>query len=120
MEIAKSQIASKIREAREWKELSQVVMAKKLDIARQTYLDLESGKTEPRITTLLKIALLTGRPLEWFIGDIMVEQGQDNGSHYWQQLSNLYGKLPEPLQTEMLKSHLNQVQACIDYISAPK
>ncbi|MGF1683427.1 helix-turn-helix domain-containing protein [Photobacterium makurazakiensis] len=118
MEFAKLQIASKIREAREWKDLSQVVMAKKLDIARQTYLDLESGKTEPRITALLKIAQLTDHPIEWFIGDISAEQG--GGDDYWRELSGLYIKLPEPLKTAMLKSHLSQVQACIDHISASK
>ncbi len=44
MQSSKPHIAARVRDAREWKEISQVAMAKRLDIARQTYLDLESGE----------------------------------------------------------------------------
>lgn len=67
MVISKSHIAQRIREAREFREITQVEMAKRLNVARQTYLDLESGKTEPKVMALATIAEITGRPFNWFI-----------------------------------------------------
>ncbi|PSV48354.1 MULTISPECIES: helix-turn-helix transcriptional regulator [Photobacterium] len=49
-------LAQRIRVARECRELTQVRMAKYLGLARQTYLDIETGKTEPKAGTLLAIA----------------------------------------------------------------
>ena len=37
-------------------QISQVEMAKVMGIARQTYIDIEKGKTEPRVSTLYKLA----------------------------------------------------------------
>ncbi|WP_421021828.1 helix-turn-helix transcriptional regulator, partial [Klebsiella pneumoniae] len=42
---SKNQVAKRIKEAREWKGITQVKMAKLLNVARQTYLDIENGKT---------------------------------------------------------------------------
>lgn len=40
----KQEMAVRIKEAREWKGLTQVYMAQQLRVARQTYLDLETEK----------------------------------------------------------------------------
>ncbi len=49
-------LAQRIRVARECRELTQISLAKYLGVARQTYLDIETGKTEPKAGTLLSIA----------------------------------------------------------------
>lgn len=43
---------------RKKKHITQVGMAKLLRVSRQTYLDLESGKTEPRLSTLKALSLI--------------------------------------------------------------
>ncbi len=70
----KTKIAARIKEAREWKGLTQVHMAQQLKVARQTYLDLETGKTEPKVRLLSEISEITERPLTWFVyGDEGIE-----------------------------------------------
>lgn len=46
--------------------ITQVDMAKNLGVARQTYLDLESGRTEPRYSTLIKLSELFNVPVAAF------------------------------------------------------
>lgn len=60
-------LAKRIRQAREYSDITQVQMAKNLNLARQTYLDIESGKTEPKVSSLITIAELTGRPINWLV-----------------------------------------------------
>ncbi|PSV88341.1 helix-turn-helix transcriptional regulator [Photobacterium angustum] len=105
-------IAQKIREAREWKGLTQVSMAKQLGVARQTYLDVESGKTEPRILMLMNIAKITGRPLHWFISD-------DNTPEYGDinRLSLMYAQVPSPLRQKMIEQNINLISCCLEYVS---
>jgi DNA-binding XRE family transcriptional regulator len=67
MVISTARMAQRIREAREFSKITQVDMAKRLNVARQTYLDVESGKTDPKILALITIAEITGRPFNWFI-----------------------------------------------------
>ncbi|PSU29611.1 helix-turn-helix transcriptional regulator [Photobacterium lutimaris] len=117
MEQVKSWIAKRIKDAREWKGISQVAMAKHLDVARQTYLDLESGKTEPRISTLVRIAELTDQPLGWFVFDIQrPEMQHEQLKSELIQLSSLYGKLSEPLRSQLLTSHVNQLKMIIEHL----
>ncbi|MGL5335980.1 MAG: helix-turn-helix domain-containing protein [Enterovibrio sp.] len=66
---SKEQIAQRIREAREYKEITQLEMANHLSMARQTYLDIESAKTEPKISSLVLIANITNRPFTWLLYD---------------------------------------------------
>lgn len=115
MVTAKPQIAKRIKEAREWKGLSQVAMAKRLGIARQTYLDLETGKTEPRITVLLSIAALTERPVSWFMAEESTH-ATERCQPDMQPLLSLYRQLPEPLRSQLLTSHIGQLKACLDYL----
>ena len=117
MEQVKSWIAQRIKDAREWKGISQVAMARHLDVARQTYLDLESGKTEPRISTLVKIAELTGQPLGWFVFDIQRPDMQhEQLKSELIQLSALYEKLSEPLRSKLLACHINQLKAVLEHV----
>lgn len=52
---------------RDTKGYTQTSMAKRLGIARQTYLDLESGKTEPRYRTLVELSKIFDVPISyWF------------------------------------------------------
>ncbi|GHA62089.1 helix-turn-helix domain-containing protein [Photobacterium aphoticum] len=117
MDTIKMQIAQRIKAAREAKGISQVAMAKQLDIARQTYLDLESGKTEPRVTTLLSIAILTQRPFAWFIGEQISPLPQGEWQDDIQALPRLYAQLPVPLRRQLAQSHVMQLQACVHYMT---
>lgn len=119
MDNSKSRIAAKIREAREWKEITQVGMAKTLGIARQTYLDLESGKTEPRISTLVEIAQLTGRPLTWFVFDDEEKVMGDEHSEI-QELLNLFGQVPSQFRSQLIKHNKEFISCWLDYITALK
>ncbi len=60
-------MAVRIKQAREYRDITQVKMAQHLNLARQTYLDIESGKTEPKVSSVVKIAEITGRPLNWLV-----------------------------------------------------
>lgn len=113
METSKPQIAARIREAREWKEISQVTMAKRLDIARQTYLDLESGKTEPRVTTLLKIAEITGRSLTWFINEESISPSADQ-CYDLSQLVELFAQVPEPARAALIAHHIGLMNCYVE------
>ncbi|MCW8331475.1 helix-turn-helix domain-containing protein [Photobacterium sp. SDRW27] len=116
METLKPQIAARIREAREWKDISQVAMAKCLDVARQTYLDLESGKTEPRVTTLMKIAEITGRPLTWFIYEETVSPPVEQ-NYDFSQLLALFSRVPEPTRTALLTHHIGLMRCYVEQSS---
>ncbi|WP_340641837.1 helix-turn-helix transcriptional regulator [Photobacterium damselae] len=75
--VDKSQsFSSCLKALRLQSEISQVDMAKKLDVARQTYLDLERGKTEPRYSVLLKLSLIFNVPINTFFAhsqELLVE-----------------------------------------------
>ncbi|MGF1759706.1 helix-turn-helix domain-containing protein [Photobacterium sagamiensis] len=119
MENSKSRIAAKIREAREWNKITQVGMAGKLGIARQTYLDLESGKTEPRVSTLVSVAEITGRPLSWFVyegeGPVSHDEQEDI-----QQLLALFAQVPRSMRARLIEHNINFVSCWVDYVSAIK
>lgn len=116
MEYSKSRIAEKIREAREWNKITQVGMAEQLGIARQTYLDLESGKTEPRVSTLLRVAEITGRPLSWFIYDGEGPVSQ-NEQEYIQQLLALFAQVPRSMRARLIEHNINFVSCWVDYVA---
>ncbi|KXI22725.1 helix-turn-helix transcriptional regulator [Photobacterium sanguinicancri] len=106
MNTSKLLIANKIREAREWQEITQVGMAKKLGIARQTYLDLESAKTEPRVSTLMLIAEVTERPLGWFL----FEENPTSSpcmQEDTQQLINMLAEVPPSLRARLIELNLS-------------
>lgn len=84
---SKEQIAQRIREAREYKEITQLEMANHLSMARQTYLDIESAKTEPKISSLVLIANITGRPFTWLLYD--QSTSSDVAFTYREELNNL-------------------------------
>lgn len=119
MQSSKPHIAARVRDAREWKEISQVAMAKRLDIARQTYLDLESGKTEPRVTTLMKIAEITGRPLTWFIDEETISQSIDQCDQS-KQLVELLAKVPEPLKTKLIAHYIGMISCYVEHLNTVK
>lgn len=52
-----------------YKGLTQVEAAKQLGVARQTYLDLEGGKTLPKIDILINCCEVFNRPLDYFLPD---------------------------------------------------
>ncbi|CAH0532207.1 hypothetical protein VST7929_00018 [Vibrio stylophorae] len=111
----KTQLASRIREAREWKGITQVHMAKQLEVARQTYLDLESGKTEPRISTLLTIANLTDRPLTWFVyGDDSPHAFITDNQDALNTLLSLSTQVPENLRQTLLEQNIRLLSSFID------
>lgn len=64
--MEKYEIAERIKTARELENRTQVWMAMRLGIARQTYLDLENGKTEAKLSIIVKLTKILNRPLEYF------------------------------------------------------
>ncbi len=49
--------------------MTQADVAKHLKVARQTYLDLEHGKTLPRLDTLITLSTLFNKSISYFAGE---------------------------------------------------
>ncbi|WP_428445305.1 helix-turn-helix transcriptional regulator [Photobacterium profundum] len=75
-------ISEKIKTARTSRDITQVDMAKKLKLSRQTYLNLETGKTSPRCDMLLDIANVTGYEIGFFYTR---EEGKEHPDCYTNQ-----------------------------------
>ncbi|KXF81169.1 helix-turn-helix transcriptional regulator [Enterovibrio coralii] len=113
---SKSQVAKRIKEAREWKGITQVKMAKLLEVARQTYLDIETGKTEPRVRMLSEIAEITERPLVWFVyGDADVELHDVQYKQDVNRLLEHFSKLPHEARTAILNQSVNMASFLVNY-----
>ncbi len=112
----KKSIAARIKEAREWKGLTQVYMAKTLNVARQTYLDLETGKTEPKVRLLSEIATLTERPLTWFIyGDQGLEIIESEYKPEIETLLRHFSRLPNVARAAILEQSIQMAEFMADY-----
>lgn len=61
-------VAYKIKSAREWNNFTQSYVAREVGISRQTYLDLEAGRTEPKLLIMLSLCKVLKRNLNYFIG----------------------------------------------------
>lgn len=113
---SKSQVAKRIKDAREWKGITQVKMAKLLDVARQTYLDIETGKTEPRVRMLSEIAELTDRPLVWFVyGENEVGLHDIQYKQDVNRLLEYFSKLPHEARTAILNQSVNMASFMVNY-----
>ncbi|ATF09508.1 helix-turn-helix transcriptional regulator [Candidatus Enterovibrio altilux] len=113
---SKSQVAQRIKEAREWKRITQVNMAKLLEVARQTYLDIETGKTEPRIRILSEIAEITERPLVWFVyGDRGVTLHDVQYKQDVNRLLEYFSKLPHEARIAILNQSVNMASFLVNY-----
>lgn len=113
---SKSQVAKRIKEAREWKGITQVKMAKLLAVARQTYLDIETGKTEPRVRMLSEIAEITERPLVWFVyGDSNVELHDMQYKQDVNRLLECFSKLPHDARTAILNQSVNMASLLVNF-----
>lgn len=114
MLIDKGLVAQRVREAREYRNITQLEMANHLGIARQTYLDVESGRTEPKILSLATIASVTGRPLTWLLyGE---STSADIGFAHREEINSLlmlFSQLP-PSAREMV---MNQALQVAEYMS---
>ncbi len=62
-----------IREAREFQNITQVRMAQKLNVARQTYIDIENGKVVPRADVIQLIAKILKKHISYFYGEISID-----------------------------------------------
>ncbi|WP_318515534.1 helix-turn-helix transcriptional regulator [Photobacterium leiognathi] len=58
-----------MREERTRQGFTQVQMAEKLKIARQTYLDIESGKKSPKLSMITAIAEILDKEVHFFISE---------------------------------------------------
>ncbi|MDK9739282.1 helix-turn-helix domain-containing protein [Vibrio sp. D404a] len=56
LEESMVELGKRIRHAREYRGFTQAKMATEIGIARQTYVDIEKGKSRPHIDTIYKIA----------------------------------------------------------------
>ncbi|HIF9351249.1 TPA: helix-turn-helix transcriptional regulator [Photobacterium damselae] len=112
-------IASRIKEAREWKGLTQVYMAQRLEVARQTYLDLETGKTEPKVRLLAEISHITERPLTWFVyGDEGTEMLESEYREELDRLLQYFSRLPHSARHLILQQSLQLAGFIAEYTRA--
>ncbi len=58
----------RLKECRIEKQLNQKEVAKKLNITQQTYSDYETGRTNPDIDSLIKIANILGVTADYLLG----------------------------------------------------
>lgn len=115
----KTKIAARIKEAREWKGLTQVHMAQQLKVARQTYLDLETGKTEPKVRLLSEISEITERPLTWFVyGDEGVEILESEYKEEIDRLLQFCSRLPHSARHVILQQCINLASFMAEYTRA--
>ncbi len=117
-EINTYPMGKKIREARSDAKITQVEMAKLLNVARQTYSYLEQGQVDPRFSMLLDIARLTGQPLSFFHEQLPAdaqEQERLINSSRNQGIVFACSKLAELYdQTETAVSLINTIGITID------
>lgn len=66
---ARIRLAKQIKNARLASRITQLAISKILGIARQTYLDIEYGRTEPKAIMVMNIASATNRSLDYFLSD---------------------------------------------------
>ncbi len=66
---ARIRLAKQIKNARLASGITQLAISKTLGVARQTYLDIESGKTEPKAIMVMNIASATNRSLDYFLSE---------------------------------------------------
>lgn len=59
-------LGSRIRLARLQLGLDQLELADQLGVTRNTVSEWETGKAEPRITTLRRLAAVSGKPMSFF------------------------------------------------------
>ncbi len=115
---SKALVAKRIKEAREWKGITQVRMAKLLNVARQTYLDIETGKTEPRISMLLQLTEITERSLVWFVyGNIDIGTGVDD-AQYRKDINYLlecFSQLPHEARSAILSQSVCMASLLVKY-----
>ncbi|MFL7013673.1 helix-turn-helix transcriptional regulator [Enterovibrio norvegicus] len=115
--VNKKSISKKIKIARTNADKTQADMARQLEVARQTYLDLESGKTEPRVSTLCEISKITGLPLIWFCEDVQdsMDYQKAKESKDVMDLLVLLSKLPSDARVELLRVSTHLGSMMLDY-----
>ena len=119
MTDSKAQIAARIKDAREWKGLTQVHMAQQLRVARQTYLDLETGKTEPKVRLLSEISDITERPLTWFVyGDEGIDILESEYKDEIDRLLKSFSCLPHSARNVILQQSINLAGFMAEYTKA--
>jgi len=57
----------RIRDAREDKELTQLQLARKLNVTRVTIVSWEKGDSEPRLSNLKSLAIVLDKPVTYFL-----------------------------------------------------
>ncbi len=58
---------ARVKILRENQGLTQVEVAKRLGVARQTYLDIESGKSDPRLSLMVGLSRMFGVDISVFV-----------------------------------------------------
>ena len=60
--------SERLKELRKEKKLTQTELASKLDISQKSYSNWESGKAEPTLDNIIKLADLLEVSLDWLFG----------------------------------------------------
>ncbi len=94
-------------------------MAQQLKVARQTYLDLETGKTEPKVRLLSEISEITERPLTWFVyGDEGIEILESEYKEEIDRLLQYFSRLPHSARNVILQQSINLASFMAEYTKA--
>ncbi|KJF93340.1 helix-turn-helix transcriptional regulator [Photobacterium leiognathi] len=90
-----------LKQNREEHGMTQVDAAKHLKVARQTYLDLEYGRTLPRLDTLIALSTLFNKSVAYFAGEHPSLNGFDT-MELFAELQQRYTKQVPIISNEMM------------------
>ncbi|WP_305817437.1 helix-turn-helix transcriptional regulator [Photobacterium leiognathi] len=90
-----------LKQNREEHGMTQVDAAKHLKVARQTYLDLEYGRTLPRLDTLIALSTLFNKSVAYFAGEHPSLDGFDT-MELFAELQQRYTKQVPIISNEMM------------------
>jgi transcriptional regulator with XRE-family HTH domain len=80
-ELDRSVLGERLKQAREYLELSQDEVAKKLDVPRTAISLIESGQRRVDAIELRKFAQLYQRPVSYFTGEVVTSQLHEDVEH---------------------------------------
>ena len=115
--MSQDPVSRRVREAREAEGRSVQWMADRLGIHRNTYHQIESGKTELSVPCLKLISELTKRPIGWFVyGDDAAESIDERHRKEIAKIRKLLVALPPSIRSLFFKHAVESLEFLEQYI----